>query len=235
LRFGASVWYYNLHNLLLTKWCLTSEAKFLQRMGIDVPESARMVLLQEDKFKCYLNELTFALKEYERVLALVPPVCKPIIRPHLEDLDRKIQPGMVILTWASMNIDGFLNRVHTGLAKLEELIQRINDIMDNRIEHNLKHISRTMMVDLPQNQSFTLDQLVALQEKTIKRKSTLMDQRNLQVERAVDDLVGQCVCVSVSVCVSICVCVCVCVICLGVGDCVCVCGRHNHQFPARER
>ncbi len=191
--------------IVLTEWSLASEAKFLQRMGIDVPESARMVLLQEDKFKCYLNELTFALKEYERVLALVPPVCKPIIRPHLEDLDRKIQPGMVILTWASMNIDGFLNRVHTGLAKLEELIQRINDIMDNRIEHNLKHISRTMMVDLPQNQSFTLDQLVALQEKTIKRKSTLMDQRNLQVERAVDDLVGQCF----FVCVCVCVCACV--------------------------
>ena len=59
---------------------------------------------------------------------------------------------------------------------------------DNRIEVNLKMISRTMMVDLPQNQSFTLDQLVALQEKTIKIKSALVDQRNLQVERAVDDL-----------------------------------------------
>ena len=47
-----------------------------------------MVLLQEDKFKSYFNELTFALKEYERVLSLVPPVCKPMIRTHLEDLDR---------------------------------------------------------------------------------------------------------------------------------------------------
>ena len=168
---------------------LIREAKFLQRMGIDVPESARMVLLQEDKFKSYLNELTFALKEYERVLALVPPVCKPIIRPHLEDLDRKIQPGMVLLTWQSMNIDGYLHRLHTGVGKLEELIHKINDIMDNRIEFNLKHISRTMLVDLPQNQSFTLDQLVSLQERMIKTKSALMDQRNLQVERAVDDLV----------------------------------------------
>ena len=92
---------------------LIRESKFLQRMGIDVPESARMVLLQEEKYKLYLNELAFALKEYERVLALVPPVCKPIIRTHLEDLDRKIQPGMVILTWSSTNIEGFMNRVHS--------------------------------------------------------------------------------------------------------------------------
>lgn len=72
---------------------LIREAKFLQRMGIDVPESARMVLLQEEKFKSYFNELAFVLKEYERILSKVPPVVKPIVRPHLEDLDRKIQPG----------------------------------------------------------------------------------------------------------------------------------------------
>ena len=29
---------------------LIREAKFLQRKGIEVPDSARMVLLQEDKF-----------------------------------------------------------------------------------------------------------------------------------------------------------------------------------------
>uniref|UniRef100_A0A7S0HBM9 Uncharacterized protein n=1 Tax=Hanusia phi TaxID=3032 RepID=A0A7S0HBM9_9CRYP len=168
---------------------LIREAKFLQRMGIEVPEGARMVLLQEDKFKAYYNELSFALKEYERVLSKVPPVVKPIIKPHLEDLDRKIQPGMVLLTWQSMNIDGYLQRLHSGLAKLEELINKINDIMDNRIEHNLKHISKTMLVDLPQNQSFTLDSFVSLQEKTIKSKSALMDRRNLQVERAVNDLI----------------------------------------------
>ena len=108
---------------------LVRESKFLQRMGMDVPETARMVLLQESKFKWYYDELTFALKEYERVLALVPPVCKPVIRPHLEDLDRKIHPGMVLLTWQSMNIDGYLHRVHTGVALLESLMHKINDIM----------------------------------------------------------------------------------------------------------
>ena len=83
---------------------------------------------------------------------MVPPVVKPVIRAHLEDLDRKIQPGMVLLTWQSMNIDGYLLRVHSGIVKLEELLSKIADIMENRIEFNLKHISRTMMVDLPSDQ-----------------------------------------------------------------------------------
>merc|ERR1719199_2158423 len=42
---------------------LIREAKCLDRMGIEIPESARIVLLQEDKFKTYYNELLYALNE----------------------------------------------------------------------------------------------------------------------------------------------------------------------------
>lgn len=36
---------------------LMRETKYLQRMGVEVPESAKMVLLQEEKFKLFYNEL----------------------------------------------------------------------------------------------------------------------------------------------------------------------------------
>jgi dynein heavy chain len=124
---------------------LIREAKSLQRMCLNVPESARMVLLQEEKLKLYFNELKFALKEYERTLYLVPPICKPILQTHLDDLDRKIGPGMTLLTWQSMNIDAYLHRLYTGVSKFEELIHKMNDIMFNRIESNLKLISQTML------------------------------------------------------------------------------------------
>ena len=48
-----------------------------------------------------------------------------------------------------MNIEGFLHHVHQGLNKLDQLIININDIMENRIENNLKALSKTVLVDLP--------------------------------------------------------------------------------------
>eukprot|EP00762_Andalucia_godoyi_P000483 ANDGO_03248.mRNA.1 Dynein gamma chain len=167
---------------------LIRETKWLLRLGVDVPESAKMVLLQEDKFKSYYNQLSYALKEYDRVTARIIPIVRPIISPHLEDLDKKIQPGMTILTWTSMNIDGYLHRVHSGLARFEELVIKMNDIIENRIEKNLKVISKTLLVDLPSDQTFSLDQFVALQERHIKSQSSQMNMKNMEVERAVDDL-----------------------------------------------
>jgi len=50
------------------------------------------------------------VNEYEEVMARVQPVFKPLLKPHLEDMEKKVAPGMFILTWASMNIDGYLHR-----------------------------------------------------------------------------------------------------------------------------
>jgi dynein heavy chain, axonemal len=94
-------------------------------------------LLQEEKFKMYYNELLYVLKEYERIISKIKPICKTLIGPHVEDLELKLRPGMVTLTWTSMNIDSYLQNVHAGLNKLEQLIITVNDIIENRIENNL--------------------------------------------------------------------------------------------------
>ena len=63
---------------------------------------------------------------------------------------------MYILTWTSMNIDGYLMHVHKSLGRLEELIGKMNDAIDNRIEANLKVVAKTSFTDLPDDQSFTV-------------------------------------------------------------------------------
>ena len=41
------------------------------------------------------------------------PVTVNLLQPHLEDMQRKIEPGMLTLTWTSMNIDGYMHAMHT--------------------------------------------------------------------------------------------------------------------------
>ena len=48
------------------------------------------------------------LDTYDRVLARVPPKFVGLLRAHLTDLEKKMQPAMLALTWTSMNIDSFV-------------------------------------------------------------------------------------------------------------------------------
>lgn len=79
----------------------------------------------------------------------IKPVAKPLLKPHLKDLETKIAPGLTSLTWTSMNIDGYIHRAEQAITRFSELVKKINDLVDNRVEANLRAISRTVLVDLP--------------------------------------------------------------------------------------
>ena len=38
----------------------------------------------------------------------VPPEAEALLRAHLADLEARLRPGELVLTWASLNVDGFL-------------------------------------------------------------------------------------------------------------------------------
>ncbi|OWZ14140.1 Dynein heavy chain, partial [Phytophthora megakarya] len=167
---------------------LIREARCLDRMCIEVPENARMVMLQEDKFKSYYNDLSYALHEYDRVTAKIIPVTAVLLRPHLEDLQQKLRPGLVTLTWTSMNIDAYTAVVHAALQRLEELISSVLDAIENRIEKNLVIVSKASLVHLPTDQSFALDDFVRMQEKHVANVTRQLAAKNVEIENAVEDV-----------------------------------------------
>lgn len=137
----------------------------------------------------YYNELLYVLKEYERIVGKIKPICKNLLSSHIADMELKLHPGMSTLTWTSMNIDSYLNHVHQGLNKLEQLIINVNDIIENRVEVNLKNISKVSLVSLPhESVTFTLETFVSTQEEYINEKRNYLTSKNLEVERSVDDL-----------------------------------------------
>lgn len=47
-----------------------------------------------------------------------------------------------------MNIDAYKTHIHTGLRKLEELVVNVNDIIESRIEKNLKMVRSVILSKL---------------------------------------------------------------------------------------
>merc|ERR1719162_1464625 len=67
----------------------------------------------------------------------------------------------------------------------------MNEIIENRIENNLKIISRTMLVDIdPDKFPFIVENFTQIQEQKTRTQSAYMDGKNLEVELAVDDLLN---------------------------------------------
>ena len=167
---------------------LIREAKCLVKLEVVIPEGAKMILLQEQKFKTYFNDLKYMLSEYERVSQSIIPITYKLLEPHLKTMELKLRPGMATLTWTSMNIDAYKAHIHDGLARLEELVTKVNDIVVNRIQKNLKQISRSLITVLPQDRTITLDEFVTMEEACVKTVTTQLAMKNRATENAVADL-----------------------------------------------
>jgi dynein heavy chain len=171
---------------------LMKEAKCLRRLGHEIPESAKMVLMMEDKYKHHYNLLSYALAEYERVMESVPDILAALLKPHMAELQCVINPGLVTLTWTSMNIQAYLQRFHAEMVRFGELVDKLKDNVANRLVRNQNVIKNLPLVEMPEEGTeLSLDKFVAIQEKFAKEQTAVMFSKNIEVEAAMRDLVKQ--------------------------------------------
>ncbi|CDI77652.1 hypothetical protein EPH_0029460 [Eimeria praecox] len=168
---------------------LIREAKIMERMDMEIPDSGRIVFLREQKLKWCYDELKFVLDEYQRVSSAVRPVTAGLLQRHLDYFEKQLNPGLNSLTWASLNIEGFLQTATSALEKLDLLVVTVNDIVENRIENNIKSLSETLLVDLPApGEVISLNRFVEMQEHHVAKSAELLNARSLEIENAVRDL-----------------------------------------------
>ena len=122
---------------------LFREAKFLLKIGKDIPESARIILLLEPRLKSYFAKIHGICGRYNCMKKSLSPVLKTVLAPHFAHLKKVLWQGMVALTWTSMTIDEFVSDVNEGITCLTSLINQCDDIIENRIKKNLSFINRT--------------------------------------------------------------------------------------------
>jgi hypothetical protein len=74
-------------------------------------------------------------------MANVPELLYVLLKPHIAELTAVINPGLVTLTWTSMNISAFLQRFHSEMLRFNELVDKLKDIMANRLMRNQQMIA----------------------------------------------------------------------------------------------
>ncbi|KAL4232681.1 hypothetical protein ACF0H5_007369 [Mactra antiquata] len=126
---------------------LIHEAKWLTRLGIQIPESAAAIMAQESRFKNYKSHLELVLNEYREVCKSIPDPLRSLFTPHTEYVNQQLQPGLNTLAWNSMNIDAFLHQIHSATTKLKNMQKHVEDVMENKVFKTLDTITNFYLFD----------------------------------------------------------------------------------------
>lgn len=162
----------------------------MQRLGLEVPVSVKNLCLKETQYKNLNNGLQHILQTKRQVLGRVSLLLRKAMQPHIDELDRALQPGMTALTWTSLNLDSYLQANHVQLSKLEELVDKLLDITECRINSGVRKISQLALCEMPTDgEQLTAEQFLENTEKRCAVVTNLINNRsNLIVSFSLSNL-----------------------------------------------
>jgi len=168
---------------------LCRDARFLMMMGMDIPQSAKVVLLLEKRLKRRFVLVQYFCRVYNETMRKTSPVIKNLLKPHIKFFNEKLYPGLHIVTWTSFSIDVYMTKMKTAINNISILASHINDFLSNRVRANLKIIAARKYVKLDPQRIFTIEEFREEQTKNIQQTVEVIKCLCSEVELSIDDLI----------------------------------------------
>ncbi|NXO29922.1 DYH10 protein, partial [Cisticola juncidis] len=174
---------------------IITETKYMEQLGLPIPEMARYVALQEDKYLRYASKLKAMLDRYHKLMEMMNEAEIKLLDQYVQELWRILKSGYKILRWKSVGIGEFILQCTQTIGKLELLVYQIHNISED-ISSKLQSIESTNLFKFPHSQNGDkhpgakefFDNVKCEQAKEVEqlvRKYSAIPQLLIEVERRV--------------------------------------------------
>ncbi|XP_059863189.1 dynein axonemal heavy chain 5 [Delphinus delphis] len=169
---------------------LFRETECMSQMGLEVSPFAASLFRKRDIYKKNFSNMKMMLAEYQRVKSKMPPIIEQLMVPHLAKVDEALQPGLAALTWTSLNIQMYLKNAFAKIKALELLIDRVNDLIEFRIDAILEEMSSTPLCQLPREEPLTCEEFLQMTKDLCVNGAQMLHFKSSLVEEAVNELIN---------------------------------------------
>ncbi|KAM9259890.1 dynein axonemal heavy chain 10 [Cariama cristata] len=127
---------------------IITETKYMGQLGFPVPEIARYVELQEEKYLRYTDRLENMLDRYHKLMGTLNDAEAKLLDDHIQELWRVFRSGHRRLNWNSLGIGDFIVQCTQAIRKFELLVHRIHNNSED-ISNKLLFIESTNLFKFP--------------------------------------------------------------------------------------
>uniref|UniRef100_A0A8B9GGE7 Dynein heavy chain tail domain-containing protein n=1 Tax=Amazona collaria TaxID=241587 RepID=A0A8B9GGE7_9PSIT len=128
------------------------ETKYMEQLGLPVPETARYVALQEDKYLRYTDRLQKVLDQYHTLMETLNEAEIELLDDHIKKLWEVFKSGHSRLNWNSLGIGDFIFRCTQAVRTFESLVHQIHNIAED-VSNRLLFIESTNLFKFPLSKS----------------------------------------------------------------------------------
>lgn len=107
----------------------------------------------------------------------------------LFQIDSIIRPGLISLTWTSINLESFFARTKASIDELEVFVNKMTDLKVYRIDKIFENISTTIVFNNDEMERLTIPKFMQLSENWSKLIGTELGGKSFKIEEALRELV----------------------------------------------
>ncbi|NXD77117.1 DYH10 protein, partial [Halcyon senegalensis] len=131
---------------------IITETKYMEQLGFPVPETARYVAFQEDRYLRCTNRLKTMLDHYDKLMGSLSEAETKLLDEHIQELWRVFKSGHRRLNWNCLGIGDFIVRCTQAIRKFESLVHQIHRNSED-INNKLLFIESTNLFKFPLSKS----------------------------------------------------------------------------------
>lgn len=121
------------------------EAKFLDRIGKEIPQTIINIALQEKDYMRHVDKLNQLLRGYNQALSNLKPVEKRLLDKQITKLDRWMDKGAENHNWFSLSISEYIRDCQKAIDEFKETKSRVLQHAQN-IEKKVINIENAIII-----------------------------------------------------------------------------------------
>ncbi|KAM4891097.1 dynein axonemal heavy chain 10 [Sylvia borin] len=102
---------------------IITETKYMEQLGLPVPEMARYMALQEDKYLRYTSKLKAMLDRYHKLMEMMNEAETKLLDQYVQELWRMLKSGHKRLTWKALEL--LVHQIHNISEDINSKLQSI--------------------------------------------------------------------------------------------------------------
>lgn len=121
------------------------EAKFLDRIGKNIPQTIINIALQEKDYMRHVDKLNQLLRGYNSSLSNLKPVEKKLLQAQIQQLNKRMDKGYLNHNWFSLSISEYIKDCQTAIDGFKETKSRVLQHAQN-IEKKVVNIENAQII-----------------------------------------------------------------------------------------
>ncbi|RKO93650.1 dynein heavy chain and region D6 of dynein motor-domain-containing protein [Blyttiomyces helicus] len=142
-----------------------AEITYWQKLKQDIPFHVQEIFSKKEELRCLRQNVLLVVRDYNSIMETLSPEEHWLFRERIRFLDRKINPGLTSLTWASKGITEYF--VKECRRHSHEVQKTVTDFIDSnmRIQRSCKVIADTMLWSVESKKIYEVADFETVQER----------------------------------------------------------------------